>query len=188
MVLSNFLLSAARPASLARFQRPPFTKNPLTIHNRLVMNMTWLPHRVRFSEHSDPTRRAMFEQWSRNGEQTVHVLTDHSGVSQPAVSKHLAIEAFATNFFNHMVLVLDNYFCHRSRTLEMKDGNPLNETRMLRDSIISNNNKMCADRTIKYDPAKSVLKHEIGDTIKLNEESFTSLFKAFFAEIENKYL
>jgi len=38
---------------------------------------------------SDPTRRAIFERVSRNGEMTVHALTDPSGVSQPAISKHL---------------------------------------------------------------------------------------------------
>jgi len=39
---------------------------------------------------SDPTRRALFERLSREGELTVHRLTERSGVSQPAVSKHLA--------------------------------------------------------------------------------------------------
>ena len=39
---------------------------------------------------ADPTRRAIFERLSRTGEQTVGALTTHSGVSQPAVSKHLA--------------------------------------------------------------------------------------------------
>ncbi len=34
---------------------------------------------------------AIFQRLSRHGEQTVHVLTDHAGVSQPAVSKHLAM-------------------------------------------------------------------------------------------------
>jgi DNA-binding transcriptional ArsR family regulator len=38
---------------------------------------------------ADPTRRALFESLSRRGEQTVGTLTGHSGVSQPAVSKHL---------------------------------------------------------------------------------------------------
>jgi DNA-binding transcriptional ArsR family regulator len=37
----------------------------------------------------DPTRRAIFQRLSREGEQTVHALTDFAGVSQPAVSKHL---------------------------------------------------------------------------------------------------
>jgi DNA-binding transcriptional ArsR family regulator len=40
---------------------------------------------------ADPTRRAIFERLARNGEQTVHALTSHSGVSQPAVSKHLGV-------------------------------------------------------------------------------------------------
>ncbi|MGH9716993.1 MAG: ArsR/SmtB family transcription factor [Candidatus Acidiferrales bacterium] len=40
---------------------------------------------------ADPTRRALFERLSRNGEMTVRLLTDNSGVSQPAVSKHLGV-------------------------------------------------------------------------------------------------
>ena len=43
-----------------------------------------------FSALADPTRRAIFQRLSREGEQTVHILTGHAGVSQPAVSKHLA--------------------------------------------------------------------------------------------------
>jgi DNA-binding transcriptional ArsR family regulator len=42
-----------------------------------------------FKTLGDPTRRAIFEKLSREGEQTVHALTDFAGVSQPAVSKHL---------------------------------------------------------------------------------------------------
>jgi DNA-binding transcriptional ArsR family regulator len=42
-----------------------------------------------FKTLSDPTRRALFERLSREGELTVHALTVPSGVSQPAVSKHL---------------------------------------------------------------------------------------------------
>lgn len=38
---------------------------------------------------ADPTRRAIFERLCREGEQTVGALTVRSGVSQPAVSKHL---------------------------------------------------------------------------------------------------
>ncbi len=40
---------------------------------------------------ADPTRRAIFERLRRHGELTVRVLTEHSGVSQPAVSKHLGV-------------------------------------------------------------------------------------------------
>lgn len=44
-----------------------------------------------FKSLADPTRRAIFERLCRNGEQTVRVLTEHAGVSQPAVSKHLGV-------------------------------------------------------------------------------------------------
>lgn len=40
---------------------------------------------------ADPTRRAIFERLSSGGEQTVWMLTEKSGVSQPAISKHLRI-------------------------------------------------------------------------------------------------
>jgi DNA-binding transcriptional ArsR family regulator len=40
---------------------------------------------------ADPTRRSIFEELTRQGEQTVHALTQYAGVSQPAVSKHLMV-------------------------------------------------------------------------------------------------
>ena len=40
---------------------------------------------------ADPTRRAIFERLCREGEITVAGLTSRSGVSQPAVSKHLSV-------------------------------------------------------------------------------------------------
>jgi DNA-binding transcriptional ArsR family regulator len=44
-----------------------------------------------FSTLGDPTRRAIFERLCQDGEQTVAALTAQAGVSQPAVSKHLAV-------------------------------------------------------------------------------------------------
>ena len=44
-----------------------------------------------FKSLSDPTRRALFERLCRDGEQTVAALTAQAGISQPAVSKHLAV-------------------------------------------------------------------------------------------------
>lgn len=40
---------------------------------------------------SDPTRRGIFERLCRQGEKTVGALTTYAGVSQPVVSKHLAV-------------------------------------------------------------------------------------------------
>ena len=39
----------------------------------------------------DPTRRTLFERLVRSETLTVRALTERSGVSQPAVSKHLAV-------------------------------------------------------------------------------------------------
>ncbi|AKM45264.1 ArsR/SmtB family transcription factor [Burkholderia contaminans] len=44
-----------------------------------------------FAALGEPTRRAIFQRLSHEGEQTVGRLTTHAGVSQPAVSKHLAV-------------------------------------------------------------------------------------------------
>ena len=44
-----------------------------------------------FKSLSDPTRSSILERLSRHGELSVRALTDRSGVSQPAVSKHLNI-------------------------------------------------------------------------------------------------
>jgi DNA-binding transcriptional ArsR family regulator len=46
---------------------------------------------VLFRSLADPTRRAIFEQLCRQGEQTVGTLTSVAGVAQPTVSKHLAV-------------------------------------------------------------------------------------------------
>ena len=99
-----------------------------------------------------------------------------------------AAYAFEPTFFNNMVLVLDNYFVHRSRTLEKKDGNPLNEVRMLCNSILNNNGMLTADKSIKLDTTRSVLRHQFGDEIKIREADFVQLAKAFFAEVEAKYV
>src|ERR1700731_4359543 len=70
-------------------------KKVLTINNHMVMIP---PMQVAqavadnlFKALADPTRRAIFEHLARDGEQTVHALTDRAGVSQPAVSKHLGV-------------------------------------------------------------------------------------------------
>lgn len=44
-----------------------------------------------FKALADPTRRAIFEELCRDGDQTVAALTARAGISQPGVSKHLAV-------------------------------------------------------------------------------------------------
>jgi DNA-binding transcriptional ArsR family regulator len=52
--------------------------------------MSFLPASDVFRVLSDPTRRALFERLAEEGELSVSALTAGAGVSQPAVSQHLA--------------------------------------------------------------------------------------------------
>ena len=98
-----------------------------------------------------------------------------------------ALESFEPAFFNNLVVVLDASFVHRLRGVEGKDGNPLNEVRVLGASIMENGEVMGADPTIKMDPAKSVLGYKVGDKIRVHQAEFARLADAFFAELEKKF-
>jgi len=98
-----------------------------------------------------------------------------------------ALAEFEPTFFTNMVLVLESYFTHRLRTIELKDGNPCNEVRVLAASILSNDGKMMDVSPIKMKPATSVLGYAVGDAISLTEDDYLWLAKAFFADIESKY-
>ena len=98
-----------------------------------------------------------------------------------------AVASFEPVFFNNMVLTLDSYFTHRLRTVEGKDGNPLNEVRVLCASILENDGVMGSDKTIKMKPENTVLQLAVGDKINVTEADFVRLADAYFAEIESKF-
>ena len=100
-----------------------------------------------------------------------------------------ALESFEAVFFNNLTLVLDHYFVHRlsGKDYEGKDGNPLNEVRVLCDSLISNDGKLRADNQINLASEKSVLKLHPGDPIRLTEADFKRLSTAFFAELQRRF-
>ena len=59
--------------------------------------------------------------------------------------------------------------------------------RVLCSSITNNDATMGKDTTIKMKSATSVLHYEVGDDIRLNEDDFRRLARAFLGEIENKF-
>src|SRR2546429_7500835 len=87
-----------------------------------------------------------------------------------------------TTFFNNLVLKLEYMFVHRLTGAEGKDGNPLNEVRVLCNSMLFNDGKLQVDKLpgwpmsagsgIKLPPEKSLLKLRPGDAIKLSEADF----------------
>ncbi|MGH2632336.1 MAG: hypothetical protein ACRDG3_02895 [Tepidiformaceae bacterium] len=107
--------------------------------------------------------------------------------------------AFESAFFNNMVLLLDYLFVHRLRMVEGKDGNAMNEVRVLCNSILNNKGILTADNVgdttafaglnaLKLSPEKSILKYRPGDQISLTEADFRRLSAAFFEQIEQRFL
>jgi len=107
-------------------------------------------------------------------------------------------KTFEARFFNDQVLLLDYAFVHRLSGIEGKDGNPLNEVRVLCNSLLYNQGKLQVERLpgwpnsavsgLSLSPDKPVLKLKPGDDIQLSEADFVKLYKAFFAELEKRYL
>jgi hypothetical protein len=89
--------------------------------------------------------------------------------------------------FNMLVLALDRHFVHRVRNREGKDGNAINEVRMLCDSLTENEGVLTANSTIKYRASESVLGLEIGDPISVSRDGFARLVGAFLDEMSVRY-
>jgi len=98
-----------------------------------------------------------------------------------------ALGAFAPLFFANLVHVLDGYFMHRTRAIEGKDPNSLNEVRMMCTSLLENGGVLAADRQIRYTPEGSVLGLAVGDAVVVDEPGFRRLADAYFAEIEARF-
>ena len=108
-----------------------------------------------------------------------------SGMSLTRIDAALA--TFEPAFFNNLLLALEMRFVHRLRGVEGKDGNPLNEVRMLAASLLDNGGVLVDSQTIKYDAGKAVLGIDIGDRIALNADDFEALCSAFLAQIEKRF-
>ncbi len=104
-----------------------------------------------------------------------------------AAKGNAAVARFEPQFCNHLVLALDEYFVHRLRGVEGKDGNPLNEVRMLADSVMLHDGVLTVEKAIKWKPETTVLGLAPGDRIALDEKTFTKLAAAYFDEIEAKF-
>jgi hypothetical protein len=99
-----------------------------------------------------------------------------------------AIDAFEHVFSTTMVLALDSSFCHRLRGKEGKDGNPLNEVRVLCSSLLLHDGAFTPDNGIRFEPDASILGYHAGDDIRMRGADFARIADAFFAELEKKFV
>ncbi|WP_421760484.1 hypothetical protein [Devosia sp.] len=98
-----------------------------------------------------------------------------------------AVAGIEGPYFANLVLALDHYFDHRARGQEGKDGNALNELRMLCNSLMHGDGKLVGDSQIKLDPKKSALGIAVGEPIVIGHAGFVRLAAAVFAEVEKRY-
>jgi hypothetical protein len=97
-------------------------------------------------------------------------------------------DAAATRaFLEGIVLRLEHAFVHRLRAAEGRDGNPLNEVRVLADSLLRHGGVLVVEKTIRLDPATSVLGSTPGERIELDEPGVTRLAEAYLDGIAATY-
>ena len=87
-----------------------------------------------------------------------------------------------------MVLTLDSYFTHAAPHHGGQGRESAQRGQGALHVAAGQRRRLVQDKTIRLDPAKSVLGYAVGDEIKVGEEGFTRLAEAFFAEIEAKYV
>ncbi|HYN66259.1 MAG TPA: hypothetical protein VES93_05175 [Ornithinibacter sp.] len=89
--------------------------------------------------------------------------------------------------FTQAVVVLDAWFVHRSRHLEGSDGNPMNEVRVVADSVLANDGTLRVEGPITWDAEHTVLGLAVGDEVEVTANGFDRLAAAYLAAIEATY-
>ena len=89
--------------------------------------------------------------------------------------------------FGQAVVVLHTWFGHRHRGLEGDDGNPINEVRVIADSIVDNDAVLRVEGPITWVPERTVLHLAVGDEVEITANGFERLTAAYLAAIEATY-
>lgn len=104
-----------------------------------------------------------------------------------ARSEAKAREEAEVQVFNQMVVALEGWFVHRLRGVEGKDGNPMNEVRLLAQGVTAQNGWFPEDKTIRWRPEASITGYAPGDRIRLDERTFSRLAGAFLDAVAERF-
>lgn len=89
--------------------------------------------------------------------------------------------------WNQLVPALDRWFAIRNPKVEGRDGNPINEVRVIAESVTEHGAVMTVPKGIKLEPEASVLGFDAGEELSLDGDAFERLFDAFLVEVEEKF-
>src|SRR5262245_3538236 len=78
--------------------------------------------------------------------------------------------------WNQLVVALEHWFAQRIPKIEGRDGNPLNEVRVIAGSVIEHGAVMTVPKGIKLRSDSSVLGFEEGEELSLDGDAFERLF------------
>lgn len=106
-------------------------------------------------------------------------LDKFDALSLPKATEHVVAK--------YLLFGLELMFVHRLRGQEGKDGNPLNEVRILCDSLFNNKGVLLVDSGIQYKEEKTVLGVPLGGEIMLTFAHVKTLSDAYFCEIEKRF-
>ena len=125
----------------------------------------------------------------RNSYSMDYIRAVHARVTRvlKAFDKAKPAEPFASEALLDVVLGLEMAFVHRLRGQEGKDGNPLNEVRMIVASVLEFDGVMTQDKTIKWKPEASVTGLRMGEKIVLSRKQVGALVDAVIEAMVGKY-
>lgn len=93
-----------------------------------------------------------------------------------------------TMVFTQAVVVLDAWFADRPRGPERADGNPMNEVRVIADSVVGNDGTLRVEEGLTWVPERTVLRFSVGDEVAVTANGYERLAAAYLATIEATYL
>jgi hypothetical protein len=97
------------------------------------------------------------------------------------------ITAWSPVYFGSLVVGLDHAFVHRRRDPAQRDGNVLDEVRVLAASIAEHGGVLTLDEHVPYDPDRSVTGARPGALIDIDDVTFERLADAYLGSIEASY-
>jgi hypothetical protein len=107
-----------------------------------------------------------------------------SGMSLTRIDAALA--ALEPAFFNNLLIALDARFANRPDGVDGRQGDALDEVRLLCAALMANGGVLAAQPGVAYEPSLAVLRVDIGERVALNADDFEAIAAAFLDTIEHR--